>query len=93
MIRLINIPPSEMKTRPPVERSRRSDTGPAAAGAPRADQVEFSEEGLALSLAVSDSTLRIMRIAAVRDEIRAGTYETTQRIEGAVDRLLKLFAS
>jgi len=60
--------------------------------APIADQVEFSQEALALSRAVSDSTRRIMRIAAIRDEIRAGTYETTQRVEGAVDRILKLLS-
>ena len=92
MIRLINIPPSVMETRPLVERPTQSGKGASGAGAPVADQVEFSQEGLALSRAVSDSTRRIMRIAAIRDEIRAGTYETTQRIDGAVDSILRLLA-
>lgn len=93
MIRLINIPPTVMETQPRVERPAPSDTGRTDAKAAGADQVEFSQEGLALSRTVNDSTRRIMQIAAIRDEIRAGTYETTERVEGTVDRILKLFAS
>lgn len=92
MIRLIHIPPSVMEPQPRVERSAPHETGASDLKAPIADRVEFSQEGLALSRVVSDSTRRIMRIAAIRDEIRAGTYETTQRVEGAVDRILKLLS-
>ena len=92
MIRLINIPPSVMEPQPRVERSAPHETGGTDLKAPIADRAEFSQEGLALPRAVSDSTRRIMRIAAIRDEIRAGTYETTQRVEGAVDSILKLLS-
>lgn len=92
MIRLIHIPPSVMEPLPRVERSTPHETGASDLKAPIADRVEFSQEGLTLSRAVTDSTRRIMRIAAIRDEIRAGTYETTQRVEGAVDRILKLLS-
>lgn len=92
MIRLINIPPSWMETQPRVERSAPPTKGVSQGKAPIADQVEFSQEALALSRAVSDSTRRIMRIAAIRDEIRAGTFETNQRVDGTVDSILQLLS-
>lgn len=92
MIRFINIPASAVEAPPRVDRPAQAEKGISNATAAGADRVEFSREGLALARAVSDSTRRIMRIAAIRDEIRAGTYETTQRIDGAVDSILKLLA-
>ncbi len=73
---------------------RDSDRGTAAT-TPRApmhavdvDTVQFSDVGRSLSAAMAESSFRIARVAAVREEIDRGTYETSQRIEGTVDRLL-----
>ena len=82
-----------MEAQPRVERPTLPVKEVADGKASSADRVEFSREGLALSRAVSDSTLRIIRIAAIRDEIRAGTYETAQRVDGTVDSILKLLSS
>ena len=52
------------------------------------DTVEFSTFGRALAEATEQSTFRLARIRAVRDEIARGDYETPERIRGTIDRLL-----
>lgn len=94
MIRIINIPNAAV---PPAQQTDQVQARPGTAttepSGPVSDQVEISDEGLALSRAVDHSTHRIMRIAAIRDEIRSGEYETPERIEGTVDRLLRVLSS
>lgn len=46
----------------------------------------------AVSRAADQSSFRIARTAAVREEIASGTYETPERIEGTVDRILDILA-
>lgn len=53
------------------------------------DTADFSPEARALSRAVEDSSLSIARTRAVRAEIEAGTYETSQKISKTVDALLR----
>ena len=52
------------------------------------DTVELSRAGRALSHAVEESSFRMARVRAVRAEIESGIYETAERIEGTVERLL-----
>ncbi len=40
---------------------------------------------------LGDQSERCQRIAAIRAEIAAGTYETPQRLEAAVDRFYQQF--
>ncbi len=52
------------------------------------DTVELSGAGRALTRAVEESSFRIARVRAIRTEIASGIYETAERIEGTVARLL-----
>jgi anti-sigma28 factor (negative regulator of flagellin synthesis) len=54
------------------------------------DHVELSEAGLAH--AMKASVERIAHQQQIKAEIQAGTYETPERIEGTVDRLLDVLA-
>lgn len=54
------------------------------------DRVEISDTGYALLRAAEESSLRIARVRAIRVEIDAGIYETPERIEGTVSRLLDI---
>lgn len=55
---------------------------------PAGDTVEFSSFGRALAEASEQSTFRLARLRAVRDEIERGDYETPERLRGTVYRLL-----
>lgn len=52
------------------------------------DTVEFSQRSESLAAAADLSSFRIARIRAISAEITAGTYETQQRIEATVSRIL-----
>jgi len=78
---------------PPVVPVR--DSYPQAVGQQSAvdevkDNVEISAAGRALARAEDVSSYRRARIESVRQEIDAGTYETPERIQGTIDRLLEL---
>lgn len=53
------------------------------------DPVEFSRMGRILADAMETSSLRLAKIQALRSEIAEGTFETPERIEGTVDRLIR----
>lgn len=54
------------------------------------DTVEISNVGLNLAREATESSLQRARANAIRAEIRAGTFETPERIRGTVERLLQL---
>lgn len=58
----------------------------------RADVVEFSPLGRALARAAELSSLSLAKVRAIREEIANGTYETPQRINGTVSRLIDVLA-
>ncbi|MBU0718510.1 MAG: hypothetical protein KJ749_09705 [Planctomycetes bacterium] len=60
----------------------------SAPGGPASDSVEFSRLGRALARGVEESTFSLARIRAIRGQIADGTFETPERINGTVDRLL-----
>ncbi|MFQ5414939.1 MAG: flagellar biosynthesis anti-sigma factor FlgM [Phycisphaerae bacterium] len=96
MSTIINIE-SYYATRPvtpsPAPRAATADGSPIAR-APAgggADRVEFSALAATLadlSDAVTESSFRLARVAAIRSEIARGTYETRERIDATVERLL-----
>jgi len=59
-------------------------------GSPIEDLVELSQLGVALSRAEVESRLRTARICEIRAGIKAGTFETPQRVDGTVERLLEI---
>lgn len=53
------------------------------------DRVELSELGQLLASARDLPDIRMDKVIAVRQQIKAGTYETPDKIEVTVSRLLK----
>ena len=52
------------------------------------DEVEFSQEAQAASEATESADIRANRIADIRAQIQAGTYETPEKLELALERML-----
>lgn len=75
----------------PATLPRPAPSGLASKGMDR-DTVEVSGRATALAYAVEKSSLRLARTRAVRAEIMAGTYETQERIDGTVERILDVIA-
>ncbi len=74
----------------PVRESYPQAVGQQSAVGEVKDNVEISEAGRALARAEDVSSYRRARIESVRQEIEAGTYETPERVQGTIDRLLAL---
>ncbi len=53
------------------------------------DRLEISETGRLLSSLGPDSPVRVDRVAEIRQAIADGTYETPEKLEITVDRLLE----
>jgi len=64
------------------------DSAPEAGRLDVVDEVNFSKEAQMISQTRGAGEVRADRVAEVRSEIAAGTYETRERLEIAVDRLL-----
>jgi len=66
--------------------------GPARSSAPeptkQADQLDISREADLVSRAREVPDIRADRVTSIRAQIEAGTYETAQKLEVAVGRLL-----
>jgi len=66
----------------------------AAQAAPRrphfleADQLDISQEADRISRTRESTEIRHDRVAEIRSQIEAGTYETPEKLDAAVDRLL-----
>ncbi len=52
------------------------------------DTVEFSAAARRLAATMENSSFRLARFRAIRDQIENGTYETPVKLDGAVRRLL-----
>ncbi len=59
----------------------------ARSAAPR-DQVEISQLGLVLDGIHQLPEIRFEKVESIREQIAAGTYETAEKIEHALDQLL-----
>ena len=62
-------------------KSTQSTTGPA-------DQLDISPAGEAAAQAAEGGDIRADLVARVRSEIAAGTYETPEKLDAALDGLL-----
>lgn len=71
-----------------VIQSRSTPARPSEPGVTSDDQLEISETGQILSSLSPDSAIRADRVAQIRQAIAGGTYETPDKIELTVDRLL-----
>ena len=52
------------------------------------DHVEISDMAQSLSTLESDSDIRVEKVSAIREAIANGTYETEDKIEATVERLI-----
>ena len=64
----------------------------ASSAIPRDDSVEFSPLGRAMAAATEESSLRLARIRAIREEIGNNTYETQERIAETARILLQVLS-
>ena len=91
MSEIINI--NDLGPLPSVSRQFREPSGcRSTADRLTGDTAEFSVRGTALARAMEESSLRIARTRAIREEIANGTFETPERINETVERLLDVIA-
>ncbi len=77
----------------PLPLQRQPLAGDSASSAiPRDDSVEFSPLGRAMAAATEESSLRLARIRAIREEIGNNTYETQERIAETARILLQVLS-
>ena len=69
---------------PAVEPQRRADS----AARHSIDSVEFSDRARELAQAAEKESIQTPKVQRIRVEISAGSFETPERIDGTVDRLL-----
>ncbi|MBS0262002.1 MAG: flagellar biosynthesis anti-sigma factor FlgM [Planctomycetes bacterium] len=65
-----------------------AQAGPVGISSPR-DEVEISNVGKLLDDASRTSGIREQRLAQIKQAIEAGTYETPEKLELALNRLLQ----
>lgn len=85
IVNIGNVPVLSPSTLPP---SNSYSMFAADTSAEAVDSVELSSLGKALSRATELSSLSVARVRAIRDQIANGTFETPERINGTVARLL-----
>ena len=66
--------------------------GTASAVVP-VDRVEISETARRLSTLELEGDIRVDKVVAIREAIADGTYETDDKIEATVERLLEVLRS
>ena len=72
----------------PPHGSRASQPSPRPDSTPISDEVDISDAARLLEQAQKVPEIRQDRVAAIRDQIAEGTYETEEKLEIAVERLL-----
>ncbi|MBI4578533.1 MAG: flagellar biosynthesis anti-sigma factor FlgM [Planctomycetes bacterium] len=72
---------------------RVSPAKPVVFSEPGGDELDISETGRLLSSLGPDSGIRAEKVAEIRRAIAEGTYETDERLEVTVDRLLNVLRS
>lgn len=68
--------------------SRAPQNGTGSVGLRAEDTLEISELAQALSNLESETDIRIDKVLAIREEIANGTYETDEKIDITIERLL-----
>ena len=70
--------------------TRKAITGKPPVSSPVEDVVELSSAGTALSRADDQSCAPLAPVCELRAAIKAGTFETPERIAGTVEKLLEI---
>ena len=65
-----------------------TNTAPSSPAIQAADEVSISEAAQAASRTPDSAPVRLARVAAIRAQIANGTYETAEKLDTAVERLL-----
>ena len=75
---------------PEIQRNRDAQRAYEQPGSatPRVDRTEISDEARNLQRVASSPEIREDRVAELRALIESGEYETPERIQGAVERIL-----
>jgi flagellar biosynthesis anti-sigma factor FlgM len=81
---------SHIHSAQPIRAPHRPASAGAASSAPSSgvDELDISSEADFVSQARDLPEIREERVAAIRDQIRNGTYETADKLDKALDRLL-----
>ena len=72
----------------PHSNSRSNSSQSSRPSAAPSDEVQISAAGEAAANAAESGDIRSDLVAQVRNEIAAGTYETPEKLDTALDRLL-----
>ncbi len=64
------------------------ETPPAPTQIDTVDQVDISSEAQKLASMNDTSEIRAERVADIRQQIETGQYETAEKLDGAVERIL-----
>ena len=79
------LPPDRFQISQPPERRSASQRQHSGDGA---DRVDLSASARRIADEAGTMEIRLDKVMAVRDAIAQGTYETPEKIEAAVDRML-----
>jgi anti-sigma28 factor (negative regulator of flagellin synthesis) len=81
---------SQIHSAQPIRAPHRPPVAGAAGSAPShgVDELDISSEADFVSQARDLPEIRSERVAAIRAQIQAGTYETADKLDKALDRLL-----
>ena len=71
-----------------ANRIQSTETSNVATQIDTTDQVDISNEARMLAGLNENTEIRADRVAEIRQQIETGQYETTEKLETAVDRLL-----
>jgi anti-sigma28 factor (negative regulator of flagellin synthesis) len=80
-----NTPVNRVVSQPTV--SKQLPTQPAAQ-LPLTDKVQLSGVSHLLATLKAGGDIRADKVAGIKQQIEAGTYETEARLDGAIDRLM-----
>lgn len=72
----------------PETRQKAETAKPEARPTSPRDEVEISEAGRLMNDLAEGNELRAERLAQIKAEIEAGTYETPEKLESALTRML-----
>ncbi len=84
-----DIPPIEPRPSVAIPRLARAQEAAADPVAVPVDRVEISETGQLLATLEHPEGIRADKVAAIREAIQNGTYETDEKIDVTVSRLLE----
>ncbi len=83
-----DIPPIQGTSSTVYSLPSRPAAAPAAAGAAAVDHLELSDVAQILAKLPVNTSIRAEKVARIREAIQEGTYETPDKLERVLDRLM-----